>query len=197
MTIAATHHTGMADRAVAARPSGPWILGISGSLRRDSVNSAALRAAARAAGPEVPVEIVNSIAELPAFSADQEAVPPAAVRRFITCCRASAGVLMAVPEYAHGIPGSFKNALDWTVGAGVLDQKPVTVLSVAPPGRGSYAQRSLLDVLSALGCDVVHRSLPLGPHARVDADIVALSYLRELRDVVAELVQRSVRREQR
>ena len=161
------------------------------------MNSAALRAAARAAGPEVPVEIVNTIAELPAFSPDHEAVPPAAVRRFITACRASAGVLLAVPEYAHGIPGSFKNALDWTVGAGALDQKPVTVLSVAPPGRGSYAQRSLLDVLSALGCDVVHRSLPLGPHARVDADIVAVSYLRELRDVVAELVQRSVRREQR
>ena len=156
------------------------------------MNSAALRAAARAAGPEVPVEIVNTIAELPAFSPDQEAVPPAAARRFITACRASAGVLLAVPEYAHGIPGSFKNALDWTVGAGALDQKPVTVLSVAPPGRGSYARRSLLDVLSALGCDVVQRSLPLGSHDRVDAEIVATSYLRELRSVVAELVQRSV-----
>ena len=52
-------------------------------------------------------------------------------------------MLLAVPEYAFGIPGSFKNALDWTVGGGSLYRKPVAVLSVAPPGRGEQVRQAL------------------------------------------------------
>ena len=59
-----------------------------------------------------------------------------------TCVQAEA-VLFAVPEYAFGIPGAFKNALDWTVGSGALYRKPVAVLSVAPSGRGTQVRRAL------------------------------------------------------
>ena len=55
--------------------------------------------------------------------------------------RPPTGVLLAVPEYAFGIPGAFKNALDWTVGSGSLYRKPVTVVDVAPPGRGADVSR--------------------------------------------------------
>ena len=70
-------------------------------------------------------------------------------------------MLLAVPEYAFGIPGAFKNALDWTVGSGSLYRKPVAVLSVAPPGRGVHVREALRLVLKALDADVAHHWVPV------------------------------------
>src|SRR5512146_831386 len=113
------------------------ILAISGSLRRNSLNSAALRAVARsAAGSGIALAIDDSTRALPHFSPDLEADPPDAVQRFREACEGADAVLLAVPEYAFGIPGAFKNALDWTVGSGSIYRKPVALLSVAPRGRG-------------------------------------------------------------
>ena len=155
------------------------ILAISGSLRRESVNSAALRAAATAAAREgVEVAIDGSLRELPHFDPDLEAVPPAAVRRFTAACEQAAGALLAVPEYAFGIPGAFKNALDWTVRSGSLYRKPITVLSVAPLGRGGHVRAALDAVLQALTAEVVHQSVPVSAADRdargeiVDPDVV-------------------------
>src|SRR5262245_35885591 len=119
------------------------ILAISGSLRRDSVNGAALRAAASAAARDrIPLTISDAVRELPPFDPDLEASPPLVVVRFRAACEAAAGVLFAVPEYAFGIPGAFKNALDWTVGSGSLYRKHVALLNVAPPGRGARARET-------------------------------------------------------
>ena len=107
-------------------------------------------------------------------------------------------MLFAVPEYAFGIPGAFKNALDWTVGSGSLYRKPVAVLSVAPPGRGAHVRRALELVLTALDCDVV-----LAPRARstrrysTTARSATDEAVRELAAVVEALAargQRSLRR---
>ena len=80
--------------------------------------------------------ITDVVRELPHFDPDLEGTPPEPVLRFRAACEAATGVLLAVPEYAFGIPGAFKNALDWTVGSTCLNRKPVTVLNVAPLGRG-------------------------------------------------------------
>ena len=112
------------------------ILAISGSLKRSSINSAVLRAAALAAARDgVVVDIDDAVRQLPHFDPDLEGTPPDVVLRFRARCESAAGLLFAVPEYAFGIPGSFKNALDWTVGSGALYRKPVALLDVAPPGR--------------------------------------------------------------
>src|SRR6266542_4837212 len=66
-----------------------------------------------------------------------------------------------------GVPGSFKNALDWTVGSGSLYRKPITCLDVAPPGRGAHVREALDLVLRAHGADVARYSLPV---ARNDRD---------------------------
>jgi len=86
------------------------ILAISGSLRASSVNSAALRVAA-AAGISVAIDDAV-VRELPPFDPDLEAERPPLVAAFDAACLAAPGVLISVPEYAHGIPGAFKNALD-------------------------------------------------------------------------------------
>ena len=169
------------------------ILAVSGSLKQRSINSAVLRAAASAAARDgILVTIDGSVRRLPHFDPDLEHAPPDAVVRFRTACERAAGVLLAVPEYAFGIPGSFKNALDWTVGSGSLYRKPVALLSAAPPGRGHHVREALCLVLRALDADVVCRSVPvdrsdLDEHGEVGAPTI----LDALGGVVAELAVRT------
>ena len=165
------------------------ILAISGSLKRSSVNSAALRAAAVAAvRDDVAVALADSVRHLPHFDPDLETKPPYAVRRLRTACEAADGVLLSVPEYAFGIPGSLKNALDWTVGSGSLYRKPVTLLEVAPAGRGTHVREALKLVLSALDADVTLRFVPVAPSDRDrNGEISNPKIVDELEAVVAEL----------
>lgn len=169
------------------------ILAISGSLRQSSTNSAALRAAAAAAAQGgIVVTIDASIRTLPQFDPDLESAPPDTVLRFREACERADGVLLAVPEYAFGIPGAFKNALDWPVGTSALYRKPVTVLSVAPPSRGTRVREALAHVLTAIGADAIFRSVPVA-----DADRDARGEIRnptvvaELRTIASELAARS------
>ena len=112
--------------------------------------------------------------------------------RFRAACEASSAVLLAVPEYAFGIPGAFKNALDWTVGSGSLYRKPVALLNVAPAGRGAQAREALERVLTALDADVTLHSVPvtqreLGPESEIGDPRI----LDQLQAVVAELASRA------
>ncbi len=158
------------------------LLAISGSLRRDSTSSAALRAAAAAAPAGVQVEVYEGLRELPHFDPDLEAEPPEPVTSFHEALEGSAAVLLCVPEYAHGIPGSFKNALDWTVRRGSLYQKPVTVIKTSPPGRGAYVRAALERVLGALDADVAFTAVP------------APAQPAQLRAVISELADRASQR---
>ena len=107
-----------------------------------------------------------------------------------TRCRRAA----LVPEYAFGIPGSFKNALDWTVGSGSLYRKPVTLLNVAPPGRGEHVRAALELVFQALDADVAYYTLPLAASDRdARGEVSDPRFINELRAVVGELVERATR----
>jgi NAD(P)H-dependent FMN reductase len=169
------------------------ILAISGSLRRSSVNSAALRAAARAGAREgIAVTISDAVRKLPHFDPDREDAPPEPVLRFRAECAAASGVLLAVPEYAHGIPGALKKAIDWTVGSVCLNYKPVGVLDVAPPGRGTHARRALDHVLGALDADVTHYEVPVGHNDRdVGGEIHSPEILAALGAVVVDFAARA------
>jgi chromate reductase len=109
------------------------IMAISGSLRASSVNTAALRAAVGAgAAAGIAIDLSDAVRSLPHFDPDLEAAPPEPVVRFDRACVEAAGLLISVPEYAHGIPGAFKNALDWTVGSVALNRKPVAAAQRRP-----------------------------------------------------------------
>jgi chromate reductase, NAD(P)H dehydrogenase (quinone) len=86
-------------------------------------------------------------------------------------CKRAEAVLFAVPEYAFGVPGAFKNALDWTVGSGVLYSKRVAVLSVAPAGRGARVRQALELILEAVGCDASWHHVPIHPSLLDGGDI--------------------------
>lgn len=129
------------------------ILGISGSLKETSANSALLRAMAEAAAPG-RVELWRGLDTLPHFTPDDDGGAPVASLR--EAVLRSEGVLVATPEYAGGMPGALKNALDWLVGTGELYGRPVAIVSAAPsPERGVNARRWVEEVVGYQGGRVV------------------------------------------
>ena len=134
------------------------IVGISGSLRRHSFNSGLLHAAAKLM-PDGARLTIASIAEVPLYNADVEAETgiPAAVTALKEKIAAADGLLLATPEYNNGIPGVFKNAIDWAsrpagdIGR-VFGGRPVALIGASPGGFGTLlAQDSWLSVLRTLG----------------------------------------------
>ena len=156
------------------------IVAISGSLRRSSVNSAAIRAAAGWAGRHgIEFMIDDHLSILPVFNPDTEAEAPPAVEAFRKVLESADALMLAVPEYAFGIPGAFKNMIDWTVGSGSLDGKRVAVVSVAARGRGADVRDALSRVLTAVNARFTHHHVPLtiagrDEHSEIrDAEAVA------------------------
>jgi len=133
----------------------PHLLTISGSLRTGSSNTALLTAAALVAPPTVTVSPFDALAALPAFSPDlEESGPvPNAVADWRAALAAADAVLISSPEYAHGMPGVLKNALDWVVGSGELVGKRVGLLSASAASR--FAHPQLVEVLSVMSAAMV------------------------------------------
>jgi chromate reductase, NAD(P)H dehydrogenase (quinone) len=130
------------------------ILAISGSLRANSSNTTLLHAVAALAPPTIEVSVYNGLAALPHFNPelDIEPLPPPVVD-FRSQLRTTDGVLISSPEYAHGVPGVLKNALDWVVASGELYGKPVALLNASP--RSIHAQASLKETLTVMTASLI------------------------------------------
>jgi NAD(P)H-dependent FMN reductase len=138
------------------------ILAISGSLRAASINSALLRAAGRLAPPGVEVMPCSVVGELPLFNPDLEGDPPPAVKRLHAQIAAAGALLIASPEYAHGVTGTIKNTLDWLVGFEPFVHKPVAVLNASPRAyHADSALRETLKTMSAVIVEAASISIPL------------------------------------
>jgi chromate reductase len=129
------------------------ILAISGSLRRESSNTALLKAAAALAPPGTEIQLYDGLGDLPHFNPDIEANEPNAVTDLRARIRAADGLLICSPEYAHGVPGVLKNALDWLVGGNEFPGKPVALLNAAP--RATHAQAMLAETITTMAGRVV------------------------------------------
>lgn len=125
------------------------ILAISGSLRAASYNSAVVRAAVQLV-PEV--QVFAGLGELPLFNPDLDAAPGPAVERWRAAVSAADALLIASPEYAHGISGPMKNALDWLVSMPDFPGKPVALWNTSP--RAHHAQDALREVLATMSADL-------------------------------------------
>jgi chromate reductase len=168
------------------------ILGISGSLRRDSHNTNLLRAAAEAASPDVELELFEGLKAVPPYDEDDDVHPrPESVARLNAAIADADAVLFATPEYNASIPGQLKNAIDWIsrpVATNVLRNKPVAVIGASTGAFGAvWAQAELRKVLAALGARVLDLELPV-PHAHTRFDEGGLTDA-EIRAGVAEAVE--------
>jgi NAD(P)H-dependent FMN reductase len=130
------------------------LLAIAGSLRRASINRAVVRAVARLAPRPVLVTIYDELGTLPLFNPDLDDLEaPEVVIRFRGALTFADAVLISSPEYAHGVPGALKNALDWVVGSGELVDKPVALINASP--RATHAFSSLTETLTVMSARVV------------------------------------------
>jgi NAD(P)H-dependent FMN reductase len=180
----------------------PHLLTIAGSLRTGSSNAALLAAVAQVAPPHLTVAAYDALGTLPAFNPDREEAAtrlPAAVRRWKAALAAADMLLFSTPEYAHGIPGALKNALDWVVGGSEMVGKPVGVINLSAASRFAFPQ--LIEVLTVMSADVVPGAtvvLDL-PRRGIDAPQLAADPVvaAALRDVIAALLAASAKPETR
>jgi chromate reductase len=189
------------------------VLAISGSLRRDSHNTALLRAAAERTPAGVELELWDGLKAVPPYDEDDDPpsraarggddshsprgaggeLAPAAVTALRSAVAGADAVLFATPEYNHSVPGSLKNAIDWVsrpLADNPLRNKPVAVIGASTGIFGAvWAQAELRKVLGALGARVLDRELAVGQAAQriAGGSVGDAEVLAELDDLVGEL----------
>jgi chromate reductase, NAD(P)H dehydrogenase (quinone) len=172
------------------------VLAISGSLRRDSHNTALLRAAEELLGPGDTLELWEELREVPPYDQDlEDDSVPAAVASLRAAVAGADAVLIATPEYNHSVPGVLKNALDWASRphtSNVFRGKPVAVIGSSVGLFGAvWAQAELRKVLGSMGAHVADLELPVGlAGEKFDGDgrLVDEAIREALGGVVARLV---------
>jgi chromate reductase len=132
------------------------ILTISGSLRARSSHTELLRAAQLVADPSWVFDHYDGLARLPHFNPDDDfegARPPEPVREMRARIAAADALLICSPEYAHGVPGSLKNALDWLVSDAAMIGKPIGLLSAS--ARSTFAHPQLAETLLTMSVRLI------------------------------------------
>lgn len=147
---------------------------VSGSLRARSSNAALLEAVSLLAPAGVRVERYDGLSTLPPFNPDEDVEPaPAAVSALRARVASADALVISSPEYAHGVPGALKNALDWLVSGVEIFQKPVALLNPSPGSRFAHPQlMETLRVMSATVVDDACITLPIAGR-RLDAEGIA------------------------
>ncbi|MFC4456487.1 NADPH-dependent FMN reductase [Deinococcus sonorensis] len=169
------------------------VLLLSGSLRAGSTNTALLQTAQAISPSGLRCTLYAGLASLPPFNPDDDHEPlhPAVVDLRRQVAQASA-LLVCTPEYAGGLPGSFKNLLDWLVGGGEGDRKPVAWINAAGPGAptgAADAHRSLSTVLGYLGADLVEEACVRVPVLRQQIGLDGLIQDPEVQAQVAAVLE--------
>lgn len=138
------------------------ILALSGSLREQSYNKAAVEALSQIAPEGVEVLVFDDIGNLPLFNPDLEETQVLPVEHLKGAVGRSDGLVIASPEYAHGISGVMKNALDWLVSGEEFIRMPIMLINTSP--RAHHAQDALREVVTTMSGSIIESaclSLPL------------------------------------
>lgn len=167
------------------------ILGLVGSLRAQSIHREILLAAARVASSGMTIEVDDRIRALPLFNPDEEMAAIPAVDAFRAGLREADGVIIACPEYAHGVPGAFKNALDWVVASGEFIDKPF--MQVSANARGDHARAAVAETLITMNAHwvpeaAVQLALPNAPTS-AEAICVHAPYVAALQRGIERFVE--------
>ncbi len=165
------------------------VLAICGSTRKDSGNLQLIHAVARIAEESFDVEIFDSLADIPHFNPDIQQEPET-VTSFKQKIRHADGVLICTPEYAMGVPGTLKNAIDWTVSSSDFSHKPVALITASSSGH--KAHRSLQETLQVIEAEMTEETKLLVSFVKTKVNASGITdeaTLQLVKDLVDSLVQ--------
>ena len=187
MQMASFMHDIMKDKTISDRKT---ILAISGSTRQFSSNLNLINCIVRLYSNKLNIERCEGLSELPHFNPDfDNETPPKSISTFRKQLSEADGILICTPEYAMGVPGTLKNAIDWTVSSMELSHKPTALITASTSGQDAH--HSLIKTLRILEADMPDASLLLISHvkAKVNADRIVDSFtLTQINQVIHSLI---------
>lgn len=146
-------------------PSRSKIIAIPGSMSQSSVNLSLIRSIIRIFSDQLDIKIVEGLADIPHFNPDLDnESPPENVSNFRRQLKQADGILICTPEYAMGVPGSLKNAIDWTVSSMEFSHKPVALITASTAGQKGH--HSLINTLNIIEADMPDDSQLLISHVK-------------------------------
>jgi chromate reductase len=161
------------------------IVGISGSTRQNSSNLNVLKAIAALFNDRIEMSFFEGIGALPQFNPDDTDADIPLVAQFRKQISDAHGVIICTPEYAHGVPGALKNAIDWTVTTNEFSQKPTALITASSDGRFGHA--ALLETLRTIEAKNVSQQQLIIPFIKTKmgldntiTDVTTLSAIKEL-----------------
>jgi NAD(P)H-dependent FMN reductase len=169
------------------------ILALSGSLRAESINSAVLRTVRHLASASIEVCLFSGLGDLLLYNPDLENAPPAVAQQLRNEVAVADALLIASPEYAHGVTGAIKNALDWLVAFEGFADKPVAVLNATP--RAHHADAALRETLITMSATLIEDAsiTLLLPSANIgEAELLAAPEIASLLTGVLAKIERAV-----
>ena len=158
------------------------LLALSGSLRRTSYNTAAIQALKRLAPTSIEI-VIGDLSSLPLFNPDIENNDIPAVQQLKSNLAQASGLIIASPEYAHGISGPMKNALDWLVSGVEFPYKSVMLINTSP--RASHALNALIEVITTMSGDIIESASVTIPLLSSELDADGILQNREISAVLS------------
>lgn len=145
------------------------VIAICGSTRTNSVNLSFITAISELAKNKFNVVLFNNIADIPHFNPDiDNDNPPEKVKQFRSLLQTADGILICTPEYAMGVPGTLKNAIDWTVSSCEFSKKPTALITASSVGEKGHA--ALKETLSIIEAEMTEETQLLIPFAKTKID---------------------------
>ncbi|MBA2612499.1 MAG: NAD(P)H-dependent oxidoreductase [Bacteroidetes bacterium] len=163
------------------------IIAICGSTRKSSTNLHLIHAITELSKDLFEVKLYTTIEELPHFNPDLDVDPaPIKIHEFRHLLKSAAGVLICTPEYAMGVPGTLKNAIDWTVSSAEFSKKPVALITASSMGEKAHA--SLLETLKIIESTITAETQLLIPYAKTKINADGIITDNETLDKVKKLI---------
>jgi chromate reductase, NAD(P)H dehydrogenase (quinone) len=166
------------------------VIAISGSTRHHSTNHELIQAIRYLFKEELDIQLSNSIAELPHFNPDFDTdSSPQSVARFRQQLNEADGILICTPEYAMGVPGTLKNAIDWTVSSCEFSHKPTALITASSSGQKGH--RSLMETLKVIEAAIPEDSQLVISYVKTkvkEAQIVDAATLDQVKQIIHSLI---------
>lgn len=168
------------------------VLAICGSTRSKSINHSLIRAIADLSSAQLIITLYDNIALLPHYNPDEDHYN---VRKEVIDFREqltqSAGIIICTPEYAHGVPGTLKNAIDWTVSSCQFPNKPTLLITASTDGK--YGHAALLETLKAINAKNIDNHQLLITFAKtkinMDGQITDENTFKQVRDIIKSFIE--------